>query len=963
MKIAKLPDNLQGKWIWTERKHHHATQHVLLRKEFTLDEIPGTAEIWLASQAKYILFVNGRFYSAGPTPHPANATYATRLDITHLMQVGKNDLAIHAFSDQTPCVAHKPDAPAIWLQLTCDGNVHVVTDESWLCLNAECYQESGVRASTTTPYTEILDLRDYPLHWQTLSTNSLITQSPLPWKPPKTAIPITESQTVIESEPDFNRTWDIAFLPELVAKGTFKQRNEVLWISFADCFKGKIPNGLYAAEAFIYCPTRMEPQIALCICDEPYKIFVNNQLVKEQAAPRPQARNYPNTYLVRRLTSEELEPQETQITLRKGWNRILVLQHCSNLASGMTIIWAGLKDNQFPIHRKPDQAAQHGWNLAGPLNAPFPLINPDFPLDSLPKTPFLSSEDQSRDIAPFYFACQFKATQKNDPSLKLPHTLGVAETIILDFGKTILGLPEVRMSGSEGDIVDVVAGDHRINDEIIALEHGNRRNITTFVLKDGYEPVPCLHSHLNGFRYLMIIVRKAKSSVTLNSVIARIPTRDSQNNGRFTCSDQTFNHIWKISENTLNVTNQYAFLDSPTKDQAQCIPDAMIQSWAAYYTHGAYANVENALTSFARSQIETGELNAISPSGFIQAVPDYSLLWPVWLQRHIMHTADEQLLNTLLPNLIALLAYYDKIAVAPDGPLGSLKDLLGTVAFLDHDPAIDRDGIVTGLNAIYCRALLSAAWLADYAQQNALAHTYRKRADHVATQIKNLNWNPDEGLFADAYPNGQRSPFHSWQTNVLAIYGGLANPEDYKTIWNKLFTPNQPFELYSNGEYNNPYFKYFVLEAAFALGKATWGLDLIKFYWGKMIDAGATTWWELFDPDNLALSQRTISKCHGYGVSPNAFIISELVGIRPAQPGMKMVYFNPLPGIVTWVKATIPTPNGSITVNWELKQDGVFEASISANFHLEVVPILNPNIAESAIIQVSDKVAILEPDF
>ena len=76
-----------------------------------------------------------------------------------------------------------------------------------------------------------------------------------------------------------------------------------------------------------------------------------------------------------------------------------------------------------------------------------------------------------------------------------------------------------------------------------------------------------------------------------------------------------------------------------------------------------------------------------------------------------------------------------------------------------------------------------------------------------------------------------------------------------------------------------------------------------------------------------------------------------------------MVYFNPLPGIVTWVKATIPTPNGSITVNWELKQDGVFEASISANFHLEVVPILNPNIAESAIIQVSDKVAILEPDF
>ena len=99
MKIAKLPDNLQGKWIWTERKHHHATQHVLLRKEFTLDEIPGTAEIWLASQAKYILFVNGRFYSAGPTPH-RQCNICHQADITYLTS-RENDLAIHAFSDQT----------------------------------------------------------------------------------------------------------------------------------------------------------------------------------------------------------------------------------------------------------------------------------------------------------------------------------------------------------------------------------------------------------------------------------------------------------------------------------------------------------------------------------------------------------------------------------------------------------------------------------------------------------------------------------------------------------------------------------------------------------------------------------------------------------------------------------------------------------------------------------------------
>ena len=319
MKIAKLPDNLQGKWIWTERKHHHATQHVLLRKEFTLDEIPGTAEIWLASQAKYILFVNGRFYSAGSaTSGKCNICHQAGHHAPHASR--KNDLAIHAFSDQTPCVAHKPDAPAIWLQLTCDGNVHVVTDESWLCLNAECYQESG-QGFTTTPHRDSRP-QGLPAPLAGVSTNSLITQSPLSW-PPKTAIPITES-AVIESEPDFNRV-DIAFLRTRCQRH-LQLRNKSL-ISFADCFKGRFQTDSmprkHSSTAHENGAANRTLHLRRALQD------LRQQPTRQRTGSPTFGKNY-QTHTLSEDSHRGTRTSGTQITLRKGWNRILVLQHCSN---------------------------------------------------------------------------------------------------------------------------------------------------------------------------------------------------------------------------------------------------------------------------------------------------------------------------------------------------------------------------------------------------------------------------------------------------------------------------------------------------------------------------------------------------------------------------------------------------------------------------------------------------------
>ncbi|MDD4097571.1 MAG: alpha-L-rhamnosidase C-terminal domain-containing protein [Lentisphaeria bacterium] len=513
------------------------------------------------------------------------------------------------------------------------------------------------------------------------------------------------------------------------------------------------------------------------------------------------------------------------------------------------------------------------------------------------------------------------------------------------------------LSGTPGDVVDIVFGEHCLDGEVIAYESNHRRNTSTLIL-DGSSSRRWVSSLPKGFRYYMIVARSVQHELSITQVGACHEAMDVRSNSSFSCSLPQLEAIWAIGAQTLSSTVHRVFMDSPTKDQAQCIPDAMIQSWASYYVFGTYQQTSMAIEAFARAQLETGEMNALCPSGLFQAVPDFSLNWPVWLHRHILHTGDVTFLKKMLPALQNLLYYFDQLAVSHDGPLGDLHEYLGTYCFLDHG-AIDREGMVTGLNAIYCRALLSAAWLATYAQEPALATQYKNRASQVASQVRALCWDAQEGLFADSYHDGAKSPFFSWQTNVLAIYGGIAEPSQYQAIWDRFFINDVPLEQFAGGEYNNPYFKYYLLEAAFALGKNSWALRLIHYYWGRMAKAGATSWWELFDPDNPSLQKRMCSQCCGNGTSPNGFLITELVGIRPAEPGMHMVYFNPMPGDVTWVKAHIPTPNGYIYVDWNIRADGVFAASISANYPLEVIPILNPGIAESAIITVSEKVAIL----
>jgi hypothetical protein len=323
-----------------------------------------------------------------------------------------------------------------------------------------------------------------------------------------------------------------------------------------------------------------------------------------------------------------------------------------------------------------------------------------------------------------------------------------------------------------------------------------------------------------------------------------------------------------------------------------------------------------------------------------------------------MYTGDRAFLDECTPTLERLFNYYAFLAGPGDEVLQDLDRQNAAYCFLDHGP-IDRQGLVTGLNAIYCRALLSGAWLLKEMDQPDAAHQLRKRAGAVAHRVRDLTWDAERGLFADGWKNGEMSDFYSWQTNVLAIYGGIAEASAYDSIFDKIFSDEEPYELFAAGATNNPFFKYFILEAAFALGRRTWAVNMLRWYWGGMIARGAKTWWEFFDPEGNPEDAPDGSMCHGYGTSPNGFLCAEVAGVRPAKPGFTTIYFNPLVGVTDWVKCQVPTPYGRINAEWSRGDDGHLEAVIDSNYPLEVVPMLSADLAASATIHVSESVSIL----
>ena len=163
-----------------------------------------------------------------------------------------------------------------------------------------------------------------------------------------------------------------------------------------------------------------------------------------------------------------------------------------------------------------------------------------------------------------------------------------------------------------------------------------------------------------------------------------------------------------------------------------------------------------------------------------------------------------------------LLGLLERIEGCPDEQGGEHLD---GVRFLEWPTSRDPLAIDAGLQALTAMALRAGATLCAVLGEEEAAARARAAAERARAH--------------------RRPPTASKQANALAVLAGMADAGET----NARILAQDPYRGLST------FYGYYVLQARALAGDFAGCLDLLRAYWGGMLQMGATTFWEGFEID------------------------------------------------------------------------------------------------------------------
>ena len=119
-----------------------------------------------------------------------------------------------------------------------------------------------------------------------------------------------------------------------------------------------------------------------------------------------------------------------------------------------------------------------------------------------------------------------------------------------------------------------------------------------------------------------------------------------------------------------------------------------------------------------------------------------------------------------------------------------------------------------------------------------------------------------------------------------------------------------------------PYMRFYEMEALLKLGRHADVLKDMRSYWGGMLDLGATSFWELYNPEEKGAAHMAMygrpygrSACHAWGASPVYLLGRHYLGVEPTTPGFATYAVKPALGGLGWMEGKVPTPTGPVSVS------------------------------------------------
>lgn len=479
----------------------------------------------------------------------------------------------------------------------------------------------------------------------------------------------------------------------------------------------------------------------------------------------------------------------------------------------------------------------------------------------------------------------------------LIHSSGKDVSLLLDFGKEVVGYPRLKVEGPPGVIIDFGYSEY-LRDGKINPNRKRIKAVDRYTTRGGLQTWETFS--IRGFRYMQVDIHNESSEpLKIYSIGINFSTYPVEYRGAFSSSDELLNQIWEVARYTLQLSMQDAYIDGPFREQAQWMGDAHVEALVNYYTFGDAKLIARCLRQIGQSQLPEGITSAVWPKEVPAILPDYSLLWIISLWDYYQYTDDIDLVEELYPRVKRALAWFrDHL-----DQHNLLSDVPGWT-FIDWAD-LDKRGEITALNSFYYKALIDTSQMGQLLDKKDEAVQYQQLATEVKTAINSRLWSNDIGVYVDSRVGDVLSKTISQHANSLAVLYDIAEVDKQDRIYSYIFAKGKGVV-----RVGTPYFMFYVLQALFHSGRYQKAVEIIRGRWGKMLKEGATTFWELF-------GNWRFSRSHGWSSGPAMLLPAEILGVQPIAPGFRIFQIQPHPANLTWAKGVVPTPRGDISVAWQ----------------------------------------------
>lgn len=910
-------------WIWQNPLNNSCRDSQLLfRKTFQLDSIPSEAILQIVSHPTYHLYVNGMHVSFGPTAPCSGVHYTDMRDITQYLDLGINLIAVEIRSSVAPVLWHNQAlTPAFWCQLELDGTVILGTNRSWKVMQIPSLLDFPPFRHVGLGRVQTADLSRRPFNWNTRG------YSDINWAQAE-ALPDelqNELRCQMAKEDDFLRDETEELAPFLAGTCTPTMEHTFFSYSHIEDFHG----GCCSAETFLY---REEDENAEVIfsSDDPYIVYCND---KEVFRCSNSLSTLPETITEETFKIGSDILHSAVLSLRRGWNRILVIQQASGRSMGMFLLFPGVVPGSYRFYRSGNaEDALPGWNLRHNMRMPFSLASASLFCGQEWAQGYLPLPEQINDVSTYIHSFSF--TPLVGP---IPSFLREGEYAVYDLGKLCYGYPVLELEGSNGDIVDITTGSHFAENRVRSLGPYGRKTNSLRLAEGKNQWMP---QEMHGLRYIMINVRKGNTAV-IPKLTFCASKQENTIDLDFHSSDGVCNAIWKECTHALEQCIKGSFVDNPNARRCQSIPESYLYSRAIYTLTGSCTLPGKALFEFAGAQLENGLIPSIVPAGACVHAPDSSLLWILYAQAHWEASGDLEEVRKIFPVLENLLAYF---RICGGEELLLTRENAGKTEFLNEAGEMEENGALTALNALYCRALLCSEKLCTAIGEHSYAAVHRNQAEQLIGKLREKAFLPDECLFADtveapAGSNGMR--IASLETNIIALYAGIPEEKDQKGILQQILErlAEDP------GAMANSHLLLFLLDILAAFNRQKEALALLQ----ACYKINQNT--DLFP---------TYCNTFIFPVAAGIFLIREVLGIRAAAPGMRQIYFNPVCRSVKSARGILPGISGHLNVEWEQNEKKELSVRLNSNFPLEVIPMLENSRVTDSVFHLGAHVNLLQ---